>query len=239
MILKKGDTERFILKAKEVHGNTYSYNLTVYTTNKNKVEIICKEHGVFSQEASSHIKGYGCYQCGRKKCVKSKTLSQEDFLEKAKKVHGDRYDYSKTVYISMNRKVTINCNKHGLFEQTPSGHIYRENHCPKCDFTISKPEIELQEFVKSLGIEIQTNRRDVIKPFELDIFIPSFNKAIEFNGMRWHYNKQTCKKEKGYHGMKSKLCREKGIVLLHVREDLWKRKKENMKETIQQFIYGK
>ena len=47
------------------------------------------------------------------------------------------------------------------------------------------------------------------------------------------------KKDKGYHGMKSNLCREKGIRLLHVREDLWRKNKEKMKKIIEKFIYGR
>lgn len=65
----------------------------------------------------------------------------------------------------------------------------------------------------------------------------SLNKEIEFNGLYWHYIKDAGKaKPKGYHALKSNLCRQKGIKLLHLREDLWLNKKEYMKEVIIKFL---
>lgn len=58
------DTETFIEQAREVHGSKYDYSKTQYTLNKNKVEIICPEHGSFWQAASSHLSGSGCSACG-------------------------------------------------------------------------------------------------------------------------------------------------------------------------------
>ena len=233
----KFNTENFIMRSKLIHNDIYSYEFVNYTGYKNKVKIICKEHGSFLQEAGVHLKGHGCPECGKNKIAKFRTLTFEEVLIKAHNSHGDRYDYSKSIYKGMNEKTKIICRKHGEFEQILSNHIYGIQHCPKCSFTISKPEIEVQEFVKSLNFNIQTNKRSIIKPYELDIYIPSLNKAIEFNGMRWHYNKETSKNKKGYHGMKSNLCREKGIKLLHIREDLWLKNKEKMKKIIEKFIY--
>lgn len=235
----KFNTENFILRSKEIHFDTYSYELVIYKGCQEKVEIVCKKHGSFLQEPNVHLKGKGCPKCGREKTIYAKTLTFDEMLVKAKKSHGDKYDYTNSVYHGINKKMKITCKKHGDFEQTPANHIYNLNHCPKCDFTISKPEIELQEFVQSLNVKIESNKRNIITPYELDIYLPELNKAIEFNGMRWHYNKETCKKQKGYHGMKSNLCREKGIKLLHVREDLWRRDKKKMKKIIEKFIYDR
>ena len=235
----KFNTKNFIIKSQSIHGNTYSYEFVEYKGSRIKVEITCKKHGNFYQEPNVHLKGKGCPKCGRERISAYRVLSFEEVKKKAYRTHGDKYDYSNSIYNGMNNKMEIICKKHGVFEQTPANHIYNSNHCPKCNFTISKPEIELQEFIKSLNLDLKTNSRNIIKPYELDIYIPSLNKAIEFNGMRWHYNKETCKKDKGYHGMKSNLCREKGIKLLHVREDLWIKDKEKMKKTIEKFIYGR
>ena len=54
-----------------------------------------------------------------------------DFFEKTKKVHGDKYDYSKVEYVNTNTKVCIICPIHGEFLQTPHNHI-RGCGCPKC-----------------------------------------------------------------------------------------------------------
>ena len=109
--------------------------------------------------------------------------------------------------------------------------------CPKCKYIISKPEIEIQEYIKNLGFEILTNNRNIIKPKELDIYIPELKKAIEFNGEYWHYSKKHF--IPGEHGLKSNLCRKKGIKLLHIRENLWIKNKEKMKKSIEKFLYYK
>lgn len=227
------------MKSKVVHGEKYSYERTKYTYSKVKVEITCFKHGVFNQAPNVHLKGIGCPHCGSERTSESKKLSQEDIINRAIKAHGDKYDYSDSLYIGINKKMKIKCVKHGIFEQTPHNHITHLTNCPKCYFKVSKQELEIQDFIKSLSLKVESNRRDIIKPYELDIYIPDLQKAIEYNGMRWHYRKETCKKEKGYHAMKSNLCREKGIKLLHVREDLWIRDKEKMKNIIKNFIYGK
>lgn len=54
------------------------------------------------------------------------------FIEKAKLIHGDKYDYSKINYLNANTKVNIICKEHGEFLQTPAQHINMKHNCPKC-----------------------------------------------------------------------------------------------------------
>ena len=91
--------------------------------------------------------------------------------------------------------------------------------------------------MKELGYNIQTNKRGIIGRKELDIYIPSLKKAIEFNGKYWHYSQKHF--IAGKHAHKSNLCKEVGIKLLHVREDLWIKDSEKMKEIILIFIKQK
>jgi hypothetical protein len=60
-----------------------------------------------------------------------KKLTAEDFIEKARQVHGDKYDYHRVVYICNRKKVKIICPEHGMFLQTPKNHIFK-NGCPQC-----------------------------------------------------------------------------------------------------------
>lgn len=62
---KSMGVDRFIRRSKEKHGDTYDYSLTVYTNTSTNVDIICREHGVFSQNPKSHMKGIGCKKCSR------------------------------------------------------------------------------------------------------------------------------------------------------------------------------
>ena len=124
-------TEQFITKAKKIHGDRYDYSKTEYITLVDKVTFICREHGEFEQTPNSHTQGKGCPDCGSEDRAKTKTLTVEQFITKAKKIHGDRYDYSKTEYIYSKEKVTFICREHGEFEQTPNSHLLGRG-CPDC-----------------------------------------------------------------------------------------------------------
>lgn len=56
----------------------------------------------------------------------------EQFINKAKEIHGNRYDYSLVEFIKSNEKVIISCKIHNFFEQTPSNHLYLKQGCQKC-----------------------------------------------------------------------------------------------------------
>ena len=59
------------------------------------------------------------------------TLTTEQFIERARKIHGDRYDYSKVVYVNNHTKIEIICSEHGSFFQKPNGHLSK-NGCLLC-----------------------------------------------------------------------------------------------------------
>ena len=131
--------KEFIEKAKEVHGDKYDYSKVEYVNNHTKVCIICPEHDEFWQTPNNHVHGQGCPYCykqgiGKKikneKRIKIKTI-KKDFVEKAKEIHGDKYDYSKVNYINRNTKVCIICPEHGEFWQTPKNHLCGQG-CPHC-----------------------------------------------------------------------------------------------------------
>lgn len=120
-------TEEFIAKAKVTHGDKYDYSKTVYVNPKTKVCITCPEHGDFWQAPYNHLKGFGCAKCSGH----AKNTTTADFIEKARKIHGDKYDYSKVEYKKSSEKVCIICPEHGEFWQTPNAHLSGKN-CPKC-----------------------------------------------------------------------------------------------------------
>jgi len=119
--------DEFIKKAKLVHGSEYDYSETEYTLTKNKVKIICSKHGEFFQCAGNHLIGRGCPKCSLEKM----TLSKDEFIFKSKKIHGDKYDYSKVVYSHNKNKVKIICSKHGEFFQCAGNHLIGRG-CQKC-----------------------------------------------------------------------------------------------------------
>ena len=84
--MKKLTTEEFIDKAITVHGDKYDYSLVNYIVSKNKITIICKEHGEFLQRPNDHLNGSGCHKCA------GFNLTREEFIDKAIILHGDKYD---------------------------------------------------------------------------------------------------------------------------------------------------
>ena len=118
-------------KIKEIHGDTYSYNFDGYINGESYISIICSKHGEFKQKAKNHIAGNKCVKCNNEKASTSQLSNNDEFKEKIKLVHGDRYDYSLLDYINAKRKVKIICRLHGIFEQTPNKHLSGEN-CPIC-----------------------------------------------------------------------------------------------------------
>lgn len=124
-------TAKFIKKSKEVHEEKYDYNKVNYVDCDTKVCIICPIHGIFWQIPSYHLYGNGCPQCGFKTISKKLSLTKETFIERAKEVHGDEYDYSKVIYVNAITKICITCSIHGDFWQTPSNHL-NGHKCSKC-----------------------------------------------------------------------------------------------------------
>ncbi len=114
---RKLTNEEFIERSRKVHGDKYDYSLVEYINIYIKVKIICKKHGIFEQKPSGHQLGNGCVLCfGNIK------LTTESFIERSRKVHGDKYDYSLVEYVNYNTKVKIIYNE-CIYEQLPNNHL--------------------------------------------------------------------------------------------------------------------
>lgn len=130
IILKKLTNKEWIAKAKIVHKNFYGYENTVYKKSRYKVIVTCPIHGDFEQQANSHLMGRGCMLCsGLKK------LTTKEFIKKAQKIHGYKYDYSKSEYENTATKIVIICRQHGEFRQKPNNHVEQKHGCPECSKT--------------------------------------------------------------------------------------------------------
>lgn len=116
----------FIEKATTTHIGKYSYGNVIYKNSKSPVIITCKTHGEFEQSPNMHLQGHGCSECGR-----TKKLNTNSFITKASNVHKGKYNYSKVHYVNNSTKVTITCNEHGDFIQTPMKHLQGQG-CRNC-----------------------------------------------------------------------------------------------------------
>lgn len=113
------------------HGNKYDYSLVDYITAVTKVKVICRRHGIFTITPNSHLNGSGCAKCGREIVADSRRGNKENFIKKAREVHGDFYIYDLVNYTSNLGYVKIICPKHGEFKQQVRKHL-SGNNCKKC-----------------------------------------------------------------------------------------------------------
>ena len=226
---KNTSTLEFVLdRFREAHGDKYDYSNMQYVNSTAKVEIICKTHGTFWQVPNAHKAGKGCQACSSTRNGRMKRLSVDDFIKKANVIHNNKYDYSQVDYVTNSVNVKIICPEHGGFFANPANHM-RYSGCPKCCSTFSKQENKIADFIESLGFEVIRNDRTQIAPLELDIYIPELSLAIEYNGIFWH---SEAHKEKKYHQKKYLKCKDQGISLFQIREDLWITKRQIIESMI-------
>lgn len=228
---KLRDLDQFIEKATKVHYNLYDYTKTVYTHSETKVIITCKEHGDFLQTPKEHISGRGCRKCKYEYHLKSQTLTEYEYVTLANDIHNNKYTYKFETYKNNKTPITIICPEHGEFNQIAGNHLNLGHGCPKCNSNISKKETEVRDFISTIyNGEIITNSKKIINGYELDIYLPDINFAIEYNGLYWHSEKHIL--DKNYHLKKTKECESKGIHLFHLFEDDWILKNEIVKSML-------
>ena len=195
--LKMKTTEEFINIAKEIHEGKYDYSKVNYINSKTKVTIICKEHGEFEQIPTLHINKCqcGCVKCWYNEMKLIYSSNTSEFIEKAKTIHGDKYDYSKVNYNNSETKVKIICKEHGEFEQKPNNHINNKCGCPKCNPTgYSKSQIHWLEFMSkyyNLNIQHAENEGEYKIPetnYKADGYCRETNTIFEYDGDFFHGN---------------------------------------------------
>lgn len=127
----RSTVERFLEKAYLVHGDRYDYSKINYTKAHCYLDIICRDHGEFRQRADHHLTTQGCPKCMAISKGDLYRFTKEEYIERARKVHGDKYDYSLVDYFNSQTKINIICREHGVFSQVPNSHLY-VGGCPVC-----------------------------------------------------------------------------------------------------------
>ena len=154
--------QNFIDKAKLVNGDKYKYNydLVEYKNAKTKVKIKCSIHGVFEQTPDNHLRGNGCPTCGLESRLKKRTKTQEFVIKQFEEIHKDTYEYDEVKYTKDDKLVKIKCKIHGMFEQTPNGHLAGKG-CRKCGVQkmADSQRKTLDDFIKDSN-EIHKNLYD-------------------------------------------------------------------------------
>lgn len=244
---RKLTLEEFIRRAREVHDYKYNYDKVKYLNIHTKVIIICPKHGEFKQIPKDHLNGHGCLKCQHEKLAKEQTLTLDEFIKRAKEIHGvEKYDYSEVNYINYQTKVIIICRKHKevyKFSQTPHNHLNGVG-CPKC--RASKGEITISNFLIKNKIEFEEEKwfkscRNKF-PLPFDFYLPQYNLCIEYDGQQ-HFipidfsfkmtekqKLENFKQLKTRDKIKTDYCKSNNINLLRIRYD------ENVEEKLTEYF---
>ena len=210
----RGSTEQFIERARGVHGERYDYSLVEYTSAKSPVKIICKEHGVFEQQAAVHLRGFGCTKCSKKKSGAALFIGVEEAQKRLETInHG--YTYDITGMTNIKSLISVTCNKGHTFQQVYADAFRYK--CPVCAHRHSTGEQELLEFVKSLVPAHRT--RKIIAPKEIDVWCPEQKVGFEYNGL--YYHSDAFPNAKWIHKEKSDAVKAVGGRLVHIWADDW------------------
>lgn len=134
---------------KEIHGDKYDLSELSYVNRRTKFILKCEQHGSWLILLDQIIKGQGCPICGIKEAAIKRRVSFEEFLAKAKEVHGDKYSYYKDYFIKISSKTKIYCSIHGDFEQMADAHIRQGSGCPDCGSAtqVEKRKMSLEDFI--------------------------------------------------------------------------------------------
>jgi len=122
----KLNTKEWVKKAKNIHGERYGYDQVIYEKATKKVKIKCFKHGIFEQTPSLHLNTSGCSKCSGKH-----SPNTEEWIKKAKGIHGEKYGYDYVDYVGAHTPVKIECFLHGFFDQTPHNHLQGKG-CSGC-----------------------------------------------------------------------------------------------------------
>ncbi len=175
--VKKLTTKEFIEKANKIHHNRYNYSKAVYKSAKQKICIICPEHGKFWQKAEHHLAGHICIMCSG---IHKKTT--KEFIEKANEIHQRKYDYSNVTYKNAKEKVCIICPEHGEFWQRAEHHL-KGHGCCKCK--TSNLEKSVKETLIQYNIEFEQQKKfNWLGRQRLDFYLPHYRIAIECQGIQ-------------------------------------------------------
>ena len=173
----------FKIKSRKIHGCLYDYSLVnEIKGNNHRVEIICKEHGIFTQRVSNHMNlGDGCPKCVGVGKWNTKLLVKE-FI----KIHLDTFNYSLVNFTNIKNKVKIICKEHGIFEQNIHKHLKGQG-CKFCA-SLSKGEDFVKNHLDEMKIEyIRQHSFDTCKyvnKLSFDFYLPEHNTCIEFDGQQ-------------------------------------------------------
>lgn len=217
--------ENFYNKLSEYHKQKYVYNIDSFTIVTEPMSIFCPLHGEQSQKPAVHLKGHECFHCGQETKRLKRITPLEEFKNKATEVHKGFYNYDNVVYNTLYDIVIVTCPVHKNFEIIALNHL-KGARCRSCSSKYPKIYDNFSKLLDKYSLEYFVNYRPSwLERKELDIYIPEYNLAIEYNGSAYHHSSKNVSdfldntyKSSDYHKNKYDKCKENGINLIHIFE---------------------
>lgn len=178
----------FIYNANILYNGKYDYSNIIYINNKTKIELDCTEHGKFTVTPIKHLNGTECPTCAREKMRQLFAYTIEEYITAANEANNFKYNYSLLKeYKNVKQYIDVICPIHGIFTTMAGNHL-RGHGCPKCANETNIAETKLYEYIKEkYPIEIERQKKfKWLNGKSLDIYIPSMNIAVEYQG-RQHF----------------------------------------------------
>lgn len=221
--MKRLTGEDFIKRANNVHGDEYDYSLVNYVNCRSNVNIICKKHGIFSQNPRHHVeKKSNCPKCINEMLSKKFALTNQHFIKRATNVHGNKYDYSLINYINGSTKIKLICKKHGIFQQIPFNHLNGAG-CPACKESLGERKIAEFLNLNQINFQRQVSFDGLIGDkgsLYFDFYLSKYRMMIEFDGIQhskpiiFFGGDKKFKKQKEYDSKKINFVIKNGFRLL-------------------------
>lgn len=220
----KYTTKQFVEQAKIKNTHILDYSKFVYTGTYGKSIVICPKHGEFLCRANNVLNNRGCPKCKFEKIGNLTRVSKQTFTERVNKIHNNKYDYSKVIYINNQTKVCIICPQHGEFWQSPNKHFSRKQGCPICKSSHAERRIILFLEENSIAYERQKRYENCRnkKPLPFDFYIPEKNLLIEYDG-ELHYrasrrakSQDKLKQTQLHDKIKSQFAKDNNIDLIRI-----------------------
>ena len=223
------DFDSFVKETSETHSGKYKYIKPEFMNRNQKVKIICPDHGEFEMLPYNHAIGQGCPQCGILKVAEARTLTNEEFISRAKEIFPE-YDYSNTLYVKNTEPIKASCPDHGEFERV--AQVFLQGYgCPKCK--MNKSERLIYNALKEItDLEVVFGKRfKELDNKEIDFYIPEFNLGIEYNGIAYHHSTPDSeylqnyftltRRDYLYHYDKWRMAKDAGIRLISIPDFYW------------------
>lgn len=224
---RKGKTritkKKMLEKFSAAHGGRYDYSRSDYRGQSTPVTIICKTHGEFQQKPEYHWNGAGCPACFELRRGASSRMTLEEVTTNVTNIFSGLLAIESTEYKNNTSSLALRCTKHDAacksrYSLLRNGY----NPCPQCNHMASKGEAQVFRFLQTFTDAVQRDRT-ILKPRELDIYLPEHKLALEYCGEFWHSFGDAASEKAGRrkHAEKYLACKEQGIRLITMWESEW------------------